>query len=188
MYKELLNIAHAAVQSIGIALVPRDLDHWIKAQDVLIARAHYYVRNDMQRKCAVDYSTRVIGNIAQEKYGAAYPPSPPYHPRYAVWKAARYPMKTWQLKGDLLRNVTYFRAGEGWAGGVMSGVMDSGGKSWLGWGRGPRKEIAMYARIGELGPKARPVFAPTADEYADDPEGWVKRGAEALQKVKVAWT
>lgn len=187
MNTDLLNIANQVVQSIGIAFVARDMKRWLNAQDKLIMRANYFVIEDMQMRCAVDYSNRVIANIVEGRYGAASPPSPPYHPRYATWKAARYPMKTWQLKGDLVKNITYFRAKGGWAGGVMAGVMDSGGKSWLGWGHGPSKEIAMYARIGELGPKARPVFTPTAEEYANDSGGWVKRGHDALKSVGGAW-
>jgi len=74
----------------------------------------------------------------------------------------------------------------GWIGGVPIGAMDQGGKSWFGKGadepHGKSKSIAMYGSIEE---SRRPIFKPTAEEYAG--VGWLKRGQEGVNELKKAW-
>ncbi len=97
----------------------------------------------------------------------------------------------WRLRGDLVSSLSAFKApnGKGYIGGVPIGAMDQGGKSWLGKGskgpKGPSKPIAMYGSILEYGPKRRPVFGPSADEYAKT--GWGKRGQESLNELRKQW-
>jgi hypothetical protein len=175
----------SSLLSLRVVFDPTDMRHWLGAQDALLSRAEHYIKDEMQRQCARDFSQLVIGNIMEGKYGAASPAMPPYHPRYALWKHARYPEHTWILKGDLLKNIHYFKVAGGWAGGIRAGLMDSGGKSWLGWGNGPSKEIAWYGRILEYGKKKRPVFTPTTDEFAQ--ERWIQIGERNLRQITEAW-
>ena len=73
-------------------------------------------------------------------------------------------------------------------GGIQAG-MKVGGTSWFGKGdKGHFVDIAQIARWLEFGRRrqsARPLFQPTTVEYWK--EGFEKRGAESLRKIKGAW-
>ena len=152
--------------------------------------------DEMQRRCAVDYYQLVIKNIMGKTR-----PIPGYVPRYRAWKYEYgwegYP-SPWRLRGDLVKSLTAFRnTGGGWYGGVPRGA-SAGGKSWFGKGSkgasGKMKSIGKYGWVMEYGgswPRAgahppRPVFGPSAKEYAA--QGWRKRGAEALSRIRKAWS
>jgi hypothetical protein len=142
--------------------------------------------------CAGDYQVLVKKNLLSQKYFAGYPR---YNPRYAKWKAVTMRMGSafWYLFGDLFRAITVFKVGrKDWFSGVPSYVYDRGGKSWFTPGPdspgfasdrvGKPKKIAMYGHIGE---KRRPLFEPTADEYAK--KGFVKQGSRSLKLMGKQW-
>lgn len=94
------------------------------------------------------------------------------------------------MRGELMRSLTTIRlSAKGWLGGIPSGVMDSGNVSWLGGGdKGRPVPIALYAQwmeFGRRGQPARPLFAPTLNEYAKG--GAIKRGSESLGKIRSGW-
>ncbi len=99
-----------------------------------------------------------------------------YNPDYAKWKKQYGKLSGfWNLMGDLFENVKSSRARDGYFGGVVSTVMDRGGKSWYGKGnRGEPKSIAMYGTVMEEGlaggkagvHPARPLFRPVLEKFA----------------------
>jgi hypothetical protein len=184
-YTSVIHEARGALLGINIRFKVPDLNRWLNAQKKIEQTAKGYIENEMQRKCAVIYANMVVSNILGGKHGAQTPPSPRYHEKYAAWKGQYFPEKgTWQLKGDLVQNVRSFKVSGGWMGGVPNGVMDSGGKSWFGQGdAGPSKSIAWYGKINE---SKRPIFGPTAREFATS-DAWKIEGGIALQKVKKSW-
>lgn len=136
---------------------------------------------EMNRKCSIGYAQLLVRNIMGLKR-----PSPPYVPRYRVWKKGYgrmgYPAP-WRLFGDLVKNIANFRLGTGWMGGIQAGIFDTGGKSWFGKGdKGKPKQIAMYARVGE---RKRPVFEPTMEEFADT--DWLKQAGLAMRDIRRGW-
>jgi len=147
---------------------------------------------ELNRRCAIGYAQLLVRNIMTQKHMGGYAP---YHPRYRQFKQDYFAGGWWRLKGDLVKNIVNFREGVGWMGGVPAGVFDTGGKSWFGMGRkGKRKQIAMYARVGEFGGKlprgggdhpARPIFQPTTEEYADGE--WLKQGGLAMKDIEGSW-
>ena len=154
----------------------------------VVERAVRTERSELPYRCAVDYLGVVRKNITQGTYATNYPP---YNPKYAKWKVETMMAGStfWILKRDLLRSLTVIKKRWGYVGGIPLGAMDSGGKSWYGrGGKGKRKPITMYAKTIEFGlgkQPARPVFEPSANEYAED--GWKKQGKESLRKIKDAW-
>ena len=171
---------------ITIKFVEADLRRYLRALEKLKQSAKLFGQDEMQRRCAVDYYQLVVQNIMTKMS-----PKPSYSPRYARWKMKYGWMgfpSPWRLRGDLVASLSAFRAPDGnsWIGGVPIGAMDSGGKSWFGKGsKGPQggsKLIAMYGSVEE---SRRPVFGPTAKEYAKT--GWSKRGREALTELRKAW-
>jgi hypothetical protein len=180
---------------ITIKFKEHDLARYLAALEKIRASVTHFGMDEMQRRCAIDYYQLVMQNIMKRTS-----PRPAYSVRYRNWKYEYgwmgYP-SPWRLKGDLVNSLTAFRSAgsqKGWIGGVPIGAMDSGGKSWLGKGsqgaRGGSRPIALYGKAGEYGRQggkqpARPVFGPSADEYAG--EGWIRRGAEALNELKAQW-
>jgi len=171
---------------ITIKFKEADFQRYMRALTKLQQSVKLFGQDEMQRRCAVDYFQLLVNNIKKR-----YFPRPAYSIRYRSWKYEYgwqgYP-SPWRLRGDLVGSLSAFRApdGKSWIGGVPIGAMDSGGKSWFGKGsKGPSggsKSIAMYGSIEE---KRRPVFGPTASEYAG--AGWSKRGQEALNNLRKAW-
>ena len=171
---------------ITIKFIEADLQRYMRALAKLRQSVKLFGQDEMQRRCAIDYYQLLIQNILRRNL-----PRPAYSKRYRSWKYEYgwqdYP-SPWRLRGDLVKSLSAFRAPDGnsWIGGVPIGAMDSGGKSWDGKGsKGPKggsKSIAMYGSIEEA---RRPIFGPTAEEYAKT--GWSKRGREALNNLKAAW-
>ena len=181
---------------IAIKLDQKDYQRVMKALRKVRQKANFQFvtrGGEMNRKCAIGYAQMLVRNIMSLKR-----PSPLYVPRYHAWKKKYgrmgYPAP-WRLFGDLVANISNFRDGPGWMGGIQAGIFDTGNKSWLGKGdTGESKEIAMYARVGEFGGKlprgggdhpARPVFRPTMEEYAQ--AEWPKQGGIALKEVGRSW-
>jgi len=166
---------------ITIKFIEADLQRYLKALEKVEQSVKLFGQDEMQRRCAVDYYQLLVKNIMSKMV-----PKPSYSPRYARWKKKYGRMgfpSPWRLKGDLVASLSAFPVGKGWMGGVPIGAMDSGGKSWLGKGDiGDSKPIAMYGSIEE---DRRPVFGPTAKEYAG--AGWQKRGQEALNQFRKEW-
>ena len=172
---------------ITIKIKDSDISRYLKALEKLETTVLEFGRDEMQRRCAVDYFQLVTKNIMKRKR-----PSPAYSKRYQNWKYEYgwlgYP-SPWRLRGDLVQSLSAFKnpGAHGWIGGVPIGAMDQGGKSWFGKGAqgpvGPSKSIAMYGSVEE---RRRPVFKPTAEEYAKT--GWPKRGQEMLNELKKAWS
>lgn len=166
-----------------------DLNRIVSAFKRLEVRSPEIVADKMQRRCATDYFQKIFKNIVSGKYSGGYRS---YSKRYAKWKSdLNLGLEFWVLQGDLLNALTAFQEDGGWVGGIPAGVMDSGGKSWLGrLDKGDRKDIAWYARLMEFGSSdgkqpARPLFEPTAIEYSQTE--WPKRGEEALREVGDLW-
>lgn len=186
----IIDAVNGALSQIRIYFDANQLRRWMSALNDVEKRVPFQVTENMQRTCSIDYAHRVMRNIMGGRYGAGSPPVPSYHPRYARWKLENFGnIGTWRLKGDLVRNITFFKVENGWMGGVPNGVYDSGGKSWYGQGdRGGTKEIARYGRANEFGLHKRPVFGPTRQEYMEDADdGWMKRGEEVLVRIGQRW-
>ena len=184
---------------ITIRIKDSDLKRYLNALNKLRTTVETFGKDEMQRRCAVDYYQLVVKNILNTTS-----PQPSYRGRYGDWKKKYgwmgYPSPG-RLRGDLIKNMTAFKdSGNGWWGGIVRGTMDQGGKSWFGKGsKGPgggSRDIGKYGWVMEKGGDysaqgggrhpGRPVFEPTAKEYAR--EGWGKRGQEALNELKKAWS
>ena len=151
-----------------------DFRRWMRATDKIQAKAKLWIESNMQIYCAVDYFQLVHKNIVSEKYAGSYAP---YSKKYAAWKQKRYPYPGWwKVTHALLNSLTVFKHGDGWVGGIPSGM-----------------KAAVYGAAGEFEKvreeqPARPVFTPTMEEYAKNKKnGWEKRGREALDHIKTAW-
>lgn len=171
---------------IRIEFIQAELARWFRALDRVETYSKLWIENWMQRKSATDYYQLVAQNLVGGKYAGGYAKydSNRDDNRYGDWKKKYFPGRGfWQLKGDLLKNLTMWKVDKGYRAGIPPGVMDSGGKSWFGTGGGgKRKEIVMYGGILE---KTRPLFGPTMKEYAAS--GWQKRGKEALKGIGRHW-
>lgn len=136
---------------------------------------------------AVEFSHLVVNNISTQKYAGGYAP---LNTRYREWKEqyGRSGKEFWALFNNLIQRISAFKVKGGWMGGIESGMM-VGGTSWFGRGNvGHLVDVAEYARWleeGRKGQPARPLFAPTTEEYWED--GFFKKGAESLRKIKGAW-
>ena len=125
------------------------------------------------RLCAIDYNHLLIKNIFSRTT-----PTPDYSEKYKKWKAKHSLMgfpAPWRLTGDLVNALGIFRHSEGWASGLQTNTFSSGrlkGKS----------DISAYAREEE---RRRPIFNPTADEYADGLR--LKRVNELLTAISSRW-
>jgi len=170
---------------ITVTFDQKDLSRWLSALMKVEASARTFGLDEMQRRCAIDYYQLVVKNIFKRHF-----PRPAYSKRYRSWKYEYgwmgYP-SPWRLRGDLVNSLRAFKNPRGgWIGGVPFGATDSGGKSWFGKGRkGPvagSKKIAMYGSVEEA---RRPIFKPSAEEYAG--AGWKKRGLEAVAEMRKAW-
>ena len=147
-------------------------------------RITIFERNELPKKCATDYYQLVYRNIMSQRYAGSYAP---YHPSYAKWKQrVAVTMDFWRLFDELLKNLRAFRVEGNNPGEVayMGGVDDTA--TFEG------KRIAMYGTAveeGKFGPgkakKPRPVFWPSALEYAHKP--WKDRNYQSLNKIKEAW-
>lgn len=183
---------------ITIKFKEQDMARYLAALEKVRAAVTHFGMDEMQRRCAIDYYQLVIKNILSKTR-----PQPAYVPRYRTWKYEYgwgYP-SPWRLRGDLVASLTAFKnaGGNGWYGGVPHGAMDSGGKSWFGKGskgaKGFSRSIGKYGWVMEYGGDysasgggnhpPRPVFGPSAEEYAV--AGWDKRGIEALNELKKGW-
>ena len=164
----------------------KDLSRIFRALDSVIYRARWWAKTnggELCRRGALGYSQLLVGNIMAGKFGAGYPA---YNDKYKVWKKKFYGNRGWwRLKDDLVTNISYFKEGSRWMGGIRSGIWDSGGKSWLGKrynNMGKITQITKYARINEA---KRPIFKPTAIEYAAGE--WPRLGKMALIDVANSW-
>jgi len=159
---------------IQIQFDQADLNRILRATVKLQTKAKAWGKDIMQRKCATDYFQLVAKNIWTQKYKFTK-----YTKRYGEWKARKFklpPEKTyWVLYGSLVRNLQPFKHGEGWVGGIPPGI-----KGVKGTG-----DIAVYGAKAE---EKRPLFENTMNEYAKDKNGWAKRGEEALNHIKTAWS
>jgi hypothetical protein len=181
---------------IHMVFDPKQYARWLRAISD-IREAAKFQKYDMPWKMATDYKNLLFKNIVDGKFAISYAP---YSDIYLSWKTQKLGgafrlqgtghKMFWRLYGDLLRSLSVFRTSNGVMGGVPAGVKDSGYKSIFSKKR-RSKPIAMYARVMEFGlaahrGKARPVFRPTAKEYAQN--GWSKRGREALAKLGAKWS
>lgn len=144
-------------------------------------------KNDLPYRNAVEFSHLIVANISTQKYAAGHAP---LNTKYKEWKAkyGRSGREFWALFNKLIQRISAFKVTGGWMGGIEAG-MKVGGTSWFGKGdKGHIIDIAQYARWLEFGRRnqpERPLFQPTTVEYWK--EGFVKMGAESLQKIRGAW-
>lgn len=162
------------------------LKRWIAATNRLSALLKIEKR-ELPYRNAVKYSLLVVENISTQKYAGGYAA---LNPRYREWKKqyGRSGKEFWALFNKLIQKVSAFKVAGGWMGGIESGEV-VGGTSWFGKGDfGHPVDIAQYAgwlEHGRSGQPARPLFAPTTQEYWK--EGFVKEGMQSQRKVKGAW-
>jgi hypothetical protein len=181
---------------LKVVFDPKQYDRWMRAVSN-IREAAKFQKWDMPYRMATDYKNLLFKNIVTGKFAITYAP---YSDIYLQWKTYKLGgayrmqgsghMMFWRLYGDLLKSLSVFRTRSGVMGGVPAGVKDSGYKSIFSKKR-RSKPIAMYARVMEFGlashrGKARPVFGPTASEYART--GWHDRGREALTRIRKKWS
>jgi hypothetical protein len=138
---------------------------------------HYYIDSPAQlpRKLALYYVANIRMFIMYQKFMSNYQG---YNPDYAAWKQKYGKGRGfWNLYGDLVTNLSVFRKGRDWFGGISYYAMDSGNKSWFGEGdKGKVKRIAMYGSVMEEGIRvstnrsgvhpARPLFTPVLKDFA----------------------
>lgn len=179
MSSHLMGTWKKAILSIGVRFDVNDFRRWATAVGKVETFARH-IEYGMQRDCAIELADDIYTAIKTGKYSYQ-----PYNPRYEKWKSEYFPGRPfWELKSDLANNLRAFKVEDGWAAGVPAGVMDSGGKSWLGTGdKGPRKEIAWYGAINEA---RRPLFKPESQAYASGNK-WRAQGSKALRYIKTAW-
>ena len=133
--------------------------------------------------CSIDYVHLIQNKIITQDF--TYPS---LSPDYAKWKQEHFPnAKTfWHLGGDLVKAVQALQLGaKTWAGTIPQGIFDSGHKSY---GRTTSTEILKYAHVLEEGYgniKARPLFAPTNEEY--EKNGYEVRLEEARKSIIINW-
>jgi len=135
--------------------------------------------------CSIDYVELIRKKIMQQDFSY-----PALSPSYEEWKRQNYPnAKTfWHLGGELVQAIQSMRFGlNEWAATIPEGVSDSGGKSY---GRTSRTEILTYAMTLEEGYdpfniKARPLFAPTNEEYAQN--GYLDKVEEVRKSLLSVW-
>jgi len=164
-----------------IEIEQKDFRRYINALSRMEETVEREVYDRQQMRSAVDYQHRLSAAILSQKYAASYSP---YSRTYAMWKKRRTSVFPgyWLLSGSLLRSIRAMKLdNESWYAGVQPGATGERGRP-----------IAVYGAAGEYadvrkGQPARPVFRPTAEDYAKDPEGWTKRGMETLRKVRNAW-
>lgn len=133
----------------GASLNETDFRRIQKAVDRLIVSARR-AQTECPRTLAEGYVEEVREAIISSKYSSKYQD---YNERYEEWKHKHGKgLRFWDLFGDLISNLHAFPVESGFFGGIPSGTMDSGGKSWLGKGdKGPSKDIAWYGWIMEEG-------------------------------------
>jgi len=144
-------------------------------------------KNDLPYRNAIKFSNLVVGNISTQKFSAAYAP---LNPRYREWKNqyGRSGKEFWALFNNLIQRISAFKVKGGWMGGIEVGVV-VGGTSWFGKGdRGHSVDVAQYAtwlEKGRKGQPARPLFAPSTEEYSQNE--FQKEGNQSLHKMKGYW-
>jgi hypothetical protein len=158
-----------------------------KVQDAV----NFWGKDEIPRRMAVKAHQEVIAAIVTQKYAGRYVPygTTPGSERYKKWKliygSGSGKSAYWQLWGNLLRNITFWKerfggTHHGWMAGIPKGAMDTGGKSWfttLGSVKGVAKPIAFYARVLEFGGRfgvggthhPRPVFTYVLKDFDTTP-------------------
>lgn len=139
---------------------------------------------------AIHFSNLLRKNISSQKYMGSYAP---LNDRYAMWKATygRFKSGYWRLFGALLENISPTRLGKNkWLGGVRPGSKHPGGTSWFGKGDKTSgstdlTQIGRFLEFGRKGQPARPIIAPTTEEYSSGQ--WVKEGESSLRKIANKW-
>ena len=110
---------------------------------------------------AQTYQVLLIGNIFSQKYADA---TWEYNKTYKKWKSKHYPNKGyWSLTGDLVNAISIARRGYSAEVGIMPNEYSSRNSA----------NIGQYALKLEYGGKkhnqpARPVFAPTFNDFYDN--------------------
>lgn len=142
---------------------------------------YYYIKSpgELPRMLSIKYVEEVRRYILSMRSGYTMGIAvgyKPYHPAYAEWKRNQGKLQGfWSLAGDLFENVVSSKTEGGFFGGVPSGAVDRGGKSWFSKGGGRAKSIAMYGTVMEEGLRntnnsgdhpARPLFRPVLVKFS----------------------
>ena len=170
--------------NFGIRFSVKDYQRWTSAL-LRVKRRLIAQSRTLPKDCATEYYQLVHKNIMSQRYAGSYPK---YTKEYAKWKAkVATTMDFWRLYDALIRNLQAFKVksdspGEtAYMGGIPPHVTYGG------------KPIAMYGSAVEMGKfskspktlKPRPVFWPTALEYAA--KKWKERNYQSLNKIKESW-
>jgi len=144
--------------NVSVQFDQRDLTKILSATNKVTNQV-YNSSKRLPYRMAIAYAEMLRRNIAT----GTMPTYPPYHPKYAEYKYLMVGhLKPWQLFGDVLANISVFKHGDGFMGGIPAGRWDKGEKGWHGTGK--PSAIAAYARANEFGQgrtPARPIFRPT---------------------------
>jgi len=171
---------------VGFYFKADDLKRWLRAVENLAKQAQL-AEKKLPFEGAVAYRNLVLQNLSHQRYG--------WHrlsASYAEWKANHgYPTKFWQMTGELIRAIRVFRAKgyrnkDGWAGGVDPNMY----APKIGWSNKPRGNIriiqyALYTEEGTKTQPPRPLFMPTAYDYAE--RLWPVLGAKYHNRFRSVW-
>lgn len=171
---------------IGFYFKADDLKRWQRAVQNLLKEAQLSDKK-LPYEGAVAYRNLVLQNLSHQRYGWTR-----LSQSYAEWKAKHgYPAKFWMMRGELIAAIRVFRArgykGKmGWAGGVDPNVY----APKIGWSNKPRGNIkvikyAIYDEEGTPTQPPRPLFMPTANDYAD--RLWPVLGAKHHNRLRGVW-
>lgn len=164
----------------SIKLDPLTYRKYINALKRLTPTAERSNEN-MQKDCALEYKQRVAFNIMTQRYGFRA------HTRlYREWKQKHFPEYPafWRLHGDVLRSLGTFKWEDGWMGGIRPGSVGVNGRSVAYYAT--RVEEGWTAKGGKPRPPRR-MFWRTKEDYRKDPNGWIRQGDQALQKIGNQW-
>jgi hypothetical protein len=148
--------------NVSIQIDQKDLIKILSATNK-VSNVVYAASKRLPYRMAIEYAELLRKNISS----GVVPTYTPYNARYAQYKSLMVGhLKPWILFGDVLANISVFKHGDGFMGGIPAGRMDQGGKGWFGTGR--PSAIAAYARANEFGQgntPERPIFRPTFMQF-----------------------
>lgn len=172
---------------------PVDMERIMWATHKVQDAVNFWGKNETPRRMAVKAHQEVYAAIVTQKYAGRYVPygTTPGSVRYLKWKhiygVGAGKSAYWQLWGDLLRSITFWKetfggTHYGWMAGIPKGIMDAGGKSWFNTMKSSHitsrpKPVAFYARVLEFGGRygvggthhPRPVFRYVLEDFDDTP-------------------
>ena len=135
------------------------------------------------QQCALAYYNLLKYNILNQTYRYMWPK---YNPDYEAWKLKEYPGREfWQLTMSLYHAISVWHESRehtkggrkaGWAAGLFPSETNEAGV--------PIDAYAIQMEQGFGNQPARPLFAPTLDDFISD---WHKLGRHTFDLVVAKW-